>query len=416
MSARRKFDYEALDASGGRKHGSLDATDARHARDALLSDGMTPLKISERQGVSADRKSAGVATGALKRFPGHFTVGEREAGDFAADLARLLHAGIPLVPALNTIGDIGRSPRLRMLAPAVARRVEEGASFSTALREMGGGSLGLLASLAQVGESASALGDVMGDAATTFRESASFRDRLISLLVYPIAVAALTLTILLVFLIGVAPALRPVFAGFEDKLPLAAAILFTTSDVLRAWGPYVLGGMVLTGGVLVVTPSGRIVLREMGEAIALSPLALKAPAFAAYATYARALSLATRRGVRLPQAHRLASETVWSHRIRRGLLADGARLDTGAQLSAVLKRVPLAPKTLLHLVAVGEASGRLAPAISEAAVMLGDDARQRAERLVALAGPAITISLGGVVGLVVLTLFRALASIAEVAT
>lgn len=415
MSARRQFDYEALDASGGRRQGSLNASDARHARDALLSDGMTPLKIVERsQGTRLLAGSASKVSAA--RNTGRTSIGDREAGDFAADLARLLHAGIALVPALTTIGEIGRTARLRAMAPAIARRVEEGASFSTALRETGGGSLGLLASLAQVGESASALGDVMGDAATTFRESAAFRDRLISLLVYPIAVAALTLTILLVFLIGVAPALRPVFAGFEDKLPLAAAILFTTSDILRAWGPYALGGALLFFGVLVATPSGRIVLRDIGEGVALSPLTLKAPAFAAYATYARALALATRRGVRLPQAHRLASETVWANRIRKGLLADVARLDSGAQLSTVLRRVPFAPKPLLHLVAAGEASGRLAPAISEAAVMLGDDARQRAERLVALAGPVITISLGGIVGLVVLTLFRALASIAEVAT
>ncbi|MBT9446195.1 MAG: type II secretion system F family protein [Hyphomonadaceae bacterium] len=411
MSARRSFDYEALGPDGSRVRGAVDASDARAARDSLMADGVTPLRIIERR---QPQKTATISKSLDRGGSGRLS--EREAGELAADLARLLRAGIPLVAALNTITEIARTSNVRRLSRRLAVRIEEGVPFSTALRDAGGGALTMLGALAHVGESASALGDVLADAAITLRESAAFRDRLLSLLLYPASVAVLTLTILLVFLVAVAPALRPVFAGFEDRLPFAASVLFAMSDALRNFGPFVLGGLVIVGTALVATPSGRVVLQGIGESIALSPLALRAPATAAYATYASALALATRRGVRLPQGHRLACEAVWARRLRRGLLADVARLDSGAQLSTVLRSAPLAPRSLIHLVAAGEAAGRLAPALAEAAAMLADDARMRAERLVALAGPAITITLGSMVGVVVLTLFRALASIAEVAT
>ncbi len=401
MSAPKTFEFEVVGADGARRRGTMPAADLTSARDRLIAAGDTPLRLVER------------------RLPapasGRISLSEREAGDFAADLARLLNAGVPLVEALRASARISRTPRARRLADMLARRIEAGVQLSAALRETGDGALTMLAALAQVGERAGALGEVLRDAAETLRESASFRSRLLSLMLYPAAVAALTIVILLIFLVVVAPALRPIFAGLEDRLPFAAVVLFSMSDAVRAFGPLVLGGGVITAVTLWSTASGRALLRDVGEGIALSPLALRAPATAAFATYGRAISLALRRGVRLPQAHRLASEAIWARRLRNALLKEAGQLETGAQLSTVLRRVPLAPPALVQLAASGEAAGKLAPALAEAGAMLADDARQRAERLVALAGPAITLLLGGLVGLVVLTLFRALASIAEVA-
>lgn len=406
MTPLRHFEFEVRGPDGLRRRGALTATDLATARDQLVAEGATPLKLVERSPRSSggDRQRHASARAA--------PLSERAAGDFAADLARLLAAGMPLVASLRACGDI--APRRREFCNGIARQIEGGLSLSAALRVAEGSSHSFLAALAQVGERSGLLGDVMRDAAETLREAAAFRARLLSLLLYPAVVALLTVVILLVFLLVVAPTLRPLFDGVS--LPYAARILFAVSDATRLLGPFALVGALLASGLLSSTPAGRSLLRDVGEALALSPFAMGAPAMAAFSTYARAIGLALRRGVPLPEAHNLAAGAVWARRLRRGLLRHAGDLEAGAQLSGILGRTPLAPVALLQLTAAGEAAGRLAPALTEAGAMLADDARLRAERLVALAGPAITVALGGLVGMVVLTLFRTLASIAEVAS
>jgi general secretion pathway protein F len=404
MNASRVFDYEALEARGGRRRGQIDAPDEKVARDRLLAQGVTPLKLKARARSGAAQ--------AVSRTD----LSERDVALFAGGLARLLNAGIPLVDALRANARILPARRHKALATHLVRHIEGGGQLSTGLRETGGSALQVLAALAQVGERAGALGDVLLDAELTLREQAQLRARVLSLLLYPAVVALLTLTILVIFLVVVAPALKPVFDGLENRLPLAARMLFAISDGFRLFGPWALVGLTALTVGLLASAAGRALLRDLGERLALSPLAMAAPLTAGYASYARALSLGLRRGVQLSVAHRLAADAVGLRRVREALLRNAGLLETGAQLSVALKQVRRVPPSLMQLTETGEAAGRLAPAMAEAANLLAEDARTRAERLVALAGPAITITLGGLVGVVVLTLFRALASIAEVAT
>lgn len=404
MSGLQKISYIALTGQGERTRGVLDAPNIKAARDRLIRDGLTPLRLDERANLALPRSR--LAVGPLS---------DRAAGDFAADLARLLGAGIALVPALVSISSMSRHTRVKSLASSAAKALEAGGAFSGALRESGEGSQRLLAALVTVGEQTGALAQTLTDAASTLRAQASLRSRILGLLLYPALVVLLTTVVLAIFLLVVAPSLRPIFDGYEGSLPLSASILFSVSDWLAAVAAPLLISTMLLAVLAVLTPLGRSVSVRISESLALSPIALGSPKTAAFAAYSRAIALALRRGVRLAQAHTLASEAVWSARLRASLRRDAALLDSGEQLSSVLLRVADCPAVLLQLCQAGEVSGRLAEALSEAAEILSDDARTQAERLVAFAGPGITLLIGGLVALVVTTIFQALASIAEVA-
>jgi general secretion pathway protein F len=112
-------------------------------------------------------------------------------------------------------------------------------------------------------------------------------------------------------------------------------------------------------------------------------------------------------------AFQIAADAVASDRIRAALLAQATRLREGAKFSEALAAVPATPRLLLGLVRVGEASADVAAVFAEAGEMLADRARDRTERALALMTPAIVLSVGLLVGGVVLVVFQGLLAITQ---
>jgi general secretion pathway protein F len=71
-------------------------------------------------------------------------------------------------------------------------------------------------------------------------------------------------------------------------------------------------------------------------------------------------------------------------------------------------------ETLVNLVRVGERSGRLADMLKSAASLAEQRGRDRIKRAMAFLEPATIIVIGGMIGVIVVSLFTAIASINNV--
>jgi general secretion pathway protein F len=82
----------------------------------------------------------------------------------------------------------------------------------------------------------------------------------------------------------------------------------------------------------------------------------------------------------------------------------------GVPLARALKEQKVFPPVLVHLVASGEASGRLTPMLERAANELEGEAERRLTWISALVQPALIVAMGGLVLILVLAVMLPIVS------
>ena len=86
----------------------------------------------------------------------------------------------------------------------------------------------------------------------------------------------------------------------------------------------------------------------------------------------------------------------------------------GKRLAAALEDYRIFDEILVNLIRVGERSGRLAEMLRSAATFAEQKGRDRIKRLMALLEPVSILVIGVVIGVIVISLFTAIASINNV--
>ncbi|HVN02370.1 MAG TPA: type II secretion system F family protein [Caulobacteraceae bacterium] len=389
------FAFRAIDAAGRPVRGRREAADAAALRDHLLAESLTPLSIAPAAGAAG-------ATG--------YRLSEAAAASLLAELARFLASGLSLGQALQVVETTSETPAAARLAARLRADLLAGVPLSQAIAIVPGQLGRFLASLARAGEATGKLAEIFAGGAKALASSAALKRRLVTMSLYPAFVLAMAGGAIALFAFAVLPALEPAFLSVGAKLPASTAFVLAAGHVLRDNAPYVAAVIAAVAALSFLAPIRRLAGRAIDTALA-SPLGLGIAQDTAFSGFAQRLAVALAAGVPLRLAYETAADAVGSARIRRGLMAQAPRLREGAKLSQALEATPATPRLLLGLVRVGETSADLPRAFAEAGDMLAARAHERTERALALVTPAIVLTVGLVVGTVVLVVFQGLLAI-----
>jgi len=400
-----RFSYKVHGADGQSLSGTIEAVSQPAALEALLARGHTPVRLS-KTGTGLGLKDW------LKPQQKEFSV--KDAGEFSGDIARLLASGFSLHQALQMTAVSASSKQARALAERAAESVQKGGSLYSVLAKESGGPAQALAGLVQAGETAGHLETVLQDASGSFNASASFKEKLGSALIYPAIILFMISMTLLVFFTFVLPRLRPLFEDVGDRLPVMTKSLLGFGRFCEIWGPWLALGIL---GLLIgmqVRPAVKRGVKRFFDRALLGRLGFGGPKLAGFATYARTLGLLLNSGVPLPSANSVAAGAVANLVLADKIENQSGGLRGGENLSTLLKAIPETPEVLIRMCVIGERSGKLGPALTDAAGILERSARTRTDRLMAALTPAITLLLGLIVSLVIGALFLGLASLTEI--
>jgi general secretion pathway protein F len=393
-----QFAFAGRTQDGKMARGVIQAGSLQEARDALMNRLIIPLDIKPAKN---------------QLFQSRDALGDREAGEIARDLSRFLKAGLPLVASLRALASSGFSRKTRDMLEGAASDMEAGKPLSEVLSGHSGRVVQALAGVIKVGEKTGRLGEALENAASSFALAAGFREQVSSALAYPALVLTMVLGALTVFVAYVLPNLRPLFEGPGLTPPQGIATLFQIADVLGLIAPFGLATIILFVLLGIFVPAIRQRIGALVEKVSFTKVGLGLAGLIVYAGVARRLALGLSAGVSAPDAlSNAVSASSYSSVRDAGLMAIKS-MAAGVALSQALNSLPGVPGSLVNLARAGETAGRIAPAIKEAADLLEQSARTRADRMVALLAPAVTIATGGIVGLVVVTIFSGLASIAD---
>jgi len=390
------FRWEAVDAQGRVKQGVLEAESPRAARDRLRAEGLTPTAVSEAVARSDWLPNVRLPAALI-------TLTTRQ-------LATLVQSGMPLDQALAAVAEQADDARAAKLVAAVRTHVATGEALPAALarypRTFSPLYLGLVGAGAETGR----LADVLARLADYLEAREALRQKVVLALIYPAIVTVIAFAVIAVLLAYVVPQVVSVYQQSRQTLPWLTQALIATSAFFRATGWLWLGLVVVAVAVFALA-NRRPPFRARWHAWLLRvPVAGKLARSLDAARFASTLAILVGSGAPLLRSLDAATDVVRMIPLRRAAHRAAALVREGVTLSRALKEQAEFPPVLIHLVASGEGSGRLAPMLERAAEELERDAERRLAWLAALLQPALIVVMGAIVLVLVLAVMLPIVS------
>ncbi|MGH7402087.1 MAG: type II secretion system F family protein, partial [Candidatus Rokuibacteriota bacterium] len=333
---------------------------------------------------------------------------------FTQQLATLIEAGLPLDRALAIQAELAPTPRLRAITGDVLRGVQGGSSLADALGKHHPRPFSrLYINMVRAGEKGGVLETTLRRLAGFLEESQEFRDALVSALIYPVLLTGVGAAAVVFLMAFVIPRFARIFEDLGATIPLPTLILLEASGLIRRY--WWLLALLAVGGVL----ASRMVLATARGRLGADRLLLRLPVAGEVivktevARFTRILGTLLRSGVAMIPALAVVKDMLDNQVLARAVesLGDGAR--RGAGLAQPMAEAGAFPPLAVHMVRVGEETGRLEETLLQVAASLEADTRKLVKRLIALAEPCIILVMGLVVGFIVVAMLLAILSVTD---
>lgn len=388
------FRYEAAQPGGQIERGTLDADSPRHARSILRDRGLVPLEVSALQTGPTTGESATAAFAA-----------RLSASDLALatrQLASLLAAGLPLEQALSVVVEQAERRTVRERFAAVRAEVIGGQSFAGALARFPRDFPEVFRAMVEAGEQSGDLARVMEKLADHVESRSALAQKIALAFIYPLVVTSVAALVIVVLLTYVVPQVTEVFLQSGQPLPGLTVALIATSNFVRAYGVW-LGVLLLFAAV-----AARLLLRAPTLRLAWHRRQLRLPLIGRLlrgvqtARFASTLAILAASGVPLIRALEAGARTLSNQALRDNVHDAIGRVREGVPLARALGAAGEFAPMMVHLVASGEATGRLSEMLERAAAVLSSETERRAMTLTSLLEPLLILVMGGIVLLIVL--------------
>lgn len=318
-----------------------------------------------------------------------------------------LRSGITLVNALQTCAAQAERRAAADLWRNVARRIEDGQSFSAAL-EAAGSVPALVLPLAKVGEETGRLEAALERAAHALERRRVLRSQVATAMAYPAIVLVMAVGAAAYMMVGVIPKLQALLSAHGRSMPAITQALIDTSWWLRHHGLHCLVGALVAIATVVLLmrwPPSRLVIDSTLLRLPLIGRVLRA---AAAASVCRALGALLSSGVRVTEALLVTEGAVANRRVAALLIQARQRVVQGSALAPSLADGGILPPLMTGMIAVGETAGTLDEVLDGLAKHHDERLAIAIKRLAALVEPAIIIFVGGIVGFVYMAFFAAI--------
>ncbi|HXZ08091.1 MAG TPA: type II secretion system F family protein [Paraburkholderia sp.] len=390
-SRDQRFAWRAVDATGMRRTGKLIAPDAGTARALLKRDGLFVYELSARGEAPHPKPRAAEIT------------------LFTRQLASLLHAGLPLAPALELLaqasGRTGASGMPR-IAAALARDITAGVHFSDALGCHPAQFNALYCQLVKVGEASGALGAVLARVADDRERAAAQRAKVRAALTYPVAILLLAIAITAALLVWVVPTFQQIFDGFGAKLPVPTQVVIALSAAAARWSVPTLIGVLMAGFAFAYALRKSPAARKSFSRFSLRlPIVGTLLTTLCAARWSRALGTLLSAGTPLADAFNSLTHATGNAYFDSATIDIAARLRRGERLAAAMQATHCFPAEIVQPVAVAEESGALASMLNDVASLGDRQVDEKIGTLASLCEPLVIVVLGGLVGGLVIAMY-----------
>lgn len=397
------YQYEATTRDGDIINGTMEVDNERSAIERIQDMGYFPLKVSK----AVERES--LIKRLLYSYQG--SIREKDIMYFTYQVGVLLDAGFPLERSMAILSDLAEKKKLKELISELLSQVRSGKSFSEALSKFPSNFPIFYVNMIKAGEAGGFLENSISRMAVYLENSEGLKSDVRSALIYPgflCLVGGAAVVLLLAFVV---PQFTKIFTDMGEALPLPTIMLLAVSDALINYWWVLL--LLITG---VAAGVRRYIKTENGRK-AWDNLRFKLPVFGklfketAVSRFARTLGTLLQSGVPLLSAFQIVKGTLDSEKISDIISSVRESARKGKGIAEPLKNSDIFPPIAVHMVAVGEETGRLDEMLIKIADRFDIEVRSTVKRLLSLLEPALILLMGLVIGFIVISMLLAIFSV-----
>lgn len=405
------FAFQAVRATGESVSAQIEAVTEAEAVERVREQGLILLGIKPAAQAAIAAQSESKSFTAKLFRPRKVT--REQIIAFTRDLSNLVSAGLPLDRAFELLTSLAESGPMAVMMQDIRDRVRGGKALSQALAEHPKHFDRLYVNMVRAGEASGSLGPVLARISEFQERSAELRSNVQSALLYPVILVCIAVLAVLIMLFFVVPKFGETFKQFGKALPPITENLLNFSQFLRQDGWMIGVGL----AALVILVRGRISSPQGQLKWHLQKLHL--PVFGdlfkkiEVARFARTLGTLLGNGVSLLPALSIVKDTVENRALEQALEGVLARLKEGQGFSRPLMETGLYPKLAVHMVAVGEETGKLDTMLLKVADVYDREVNTALKRALGLLEPILIVTLAIMVGGIIYALLSALLSVTE---
>jgi len=386
------FEYVALDAEGKRRSGIISADSARSARKELRLRDLMVLNVDP---VAEKQSKTVVRRGRLS---------DKQRVLLVRQLSVLLKSGLAVEQALGACAGNENPVSVQKAVHTVRADVVEGARLSEAMALAPDAFPPLVRAVTAAGEISGQLGEIMERLATYLERSYQLRQKVRAALIYPALLTVMAMGMVIALMVVVVPRLVEQFDLFDAQLPLLTRIVIGLSNGVREYGLIILlilAALVFLGARLLRQPAMR---RSLDRFVLRLPLIGSQTRTVAAARFARVFATLSASGATILEALEGAKGAANNTVIADATDFIAERVREGGSLSSALSATGVFPPMMVHMVTSGEAGRDVSGMMNRAADFLDTEFETGSAALLALAEPLIIVLMGGIVGLIVMSI------------
>jgi general secretion pathway protein F len=382
-----------------------------------LDDGTVSLKLQEmgllpvRIG-SADRRT--LLTRQIEWPWKRKRIRRKDLLVFTQELHTLVKSGFQLDRSLAVLGQLAESPAMAEVIQDVLKKVKGGKSFSEALGEHPAVFPKVYVNMVKAGEAGGVLEEILGRLATYLETSEDLRSYILGAMIYPALLSVVGLVSVTILTLFVVPRFASIFSDMGVPLPLPMAVLKGLSGFLTGYWWAVLIALILAGiwfKRFRESDEGRLKWDRWLLRIPMLGAVLRK---VEVARFSRSLGTLLHGGVPLLQAMTIVREIVGNQSIAVAIEPIRNGIKKGEGIAQPMKQSAVFPPLAMHLIEVGEESGKLDSMLIQVGDVYDVEVRNSIKNLIAFFEPALILLMGIIIGTIVVSMLMAIFSINDI--
>jgi len=335
----------------------------------------------------------------------------RDVGVMYGQLADLLHAGVPMLRALEIISRSGTRGRLAGIVRRLREDVASGRTLTEAMKGYPEAFTPLHVAMVHAGEHASFLEEVLTDLSNFVERQDNLRNQVRGALIYPGVLVTVGIIVTTIMLVGFVPKFEGFFS--DMKVPLPTQIIFALSRLLRHHKLVIICVLVLLVLGIVAflrSTAGKRIWEKLKLRIPVVGPTLRV---VAVTRFCRILGTMLANGVPILQALGIARDATGSKVLAESVDHATEAVRKGQPLAEPLRAGKLFPAEIIEMIAVAEESNQLDRVLVQIADTIERRTNRRVEIVVRLVEPIILVLMAAIVGFIAVGLLYPIFSMAQ---
>ncbi len=407
-----KYRYTGVTRQRERVTGMIESADEAEARLRLRS-----MQIRAETITAAGEKGGGsFDLSALMKGLGNVGGGRIKLKQlilFTKQFSSLIDSGVPVVQCLDILYLQERKGVLKNTLAIMKSDIEAGNGLATALSKHPKIFSEFFIRIVEAGELSGTLDKAIKQVGLQLEKLDRLKAKVIKALSYPAITLVVAFGVLIFLLIKVVPEIAKLYSEGNAQLPELTVFVMSMSKWVQANFLFVFAAIVV-GAV-----GGTALYRMPQFREKFDPLVLKVPLIgslvlrSAVAQLTRTLGTLVSSGVPLINAFEICAKLMTNLAIRDAIKLTMQYVQEGRTIAAGLQAKNIFPPMVIHMVNIGEMTGRLDELLNKVASIYDDEVDDAISGITGLLQPAIIVFVGIIIAFLLIAMYLPVFQLAD---